>query len=164
LADALLRENNNGEARRVLATVPEALRETNWTYLEDRSDAALLRLEPGHQLGAIAADPTRPDVFAVAREDHVIVFVNGRTGERLLKIPTGMTPPSEGGMIPVPYRYSVAVSPDGTEVAVGHSAMESIRIFSAKDGSLLRSWPSGSTASSGVSSTVAIPTPRSRAT
>jgi serine/threonine protein kinase/WD40 repeat protein len=135
LTDALLRENNSVEARRVLASVPTQWREENWAYFQARSDSSLRKLDTTHHHGAIAAVPTMPDVFAVIRSDHHVLLFNGRTGEELLRIKVGEPASATRA-------YSLAVSPDGKEVAVGHADMEKVRFFSTKDGALLRSWPS----------------------
>ena len=135
LADAALRELDTVAARTALNAVPEDLRDTSWEYLLARSDTSLATLRSLNSavIRAVAAHPKRAGVFAIIGGDHVISLVEAATGVRLLDFSSGLGPtPGEG--------YSLAFSPDGEELAVGHTAVAKIVFHSARDGRKLREW------------------------
>jgi WD40 repeat protein len=152
LAEAAQREGNGLAMQAALAGVPDDLRDATWTYLLGESDTSFASLRqnsgavPLPTIDGIAADPSRPGVFAVAGADYRVALVNVRSGRRLLEFTPGFkseTPKNAGGI-----RVSLAFSPDGQRVAVGRTGKLGRIVFhSTRDGKKLSEWEAHSTAS-----------------
>ena len=140
LADAALRDHDGAAARAALRAVPEDLHDTTWDYLRARSDTSLATLRSLNSavILAVAAHPKRAGVFAIIGGDHIISLVEATTGVRLLDFPSGLGTAGGGG-------YSLAFSPDGEELAIGHRAVAKIVFHSTGDGRKLREWKAAPT-------------------
>ena len=135
VADAALRELDTVAARTALLTVPEDLRDTSWDYLRARSDTSLATLRSLNSpvIRGVAPHPKQAGVFAIIGDDRRISLVEATTGVRLKGFDHGLDT-DRGG------RYSLAVSPDGTEVVIGHNAVSKLVFYSTSDGRKLREW------------------------
>ena len=132
LADAALREGDGGAMQAALKNVPENLRGQTWRYLSNRADSSIARVQTGRREDdAVAPDPTRPGVFAVADRDGLVAVINVRTGERLLEFAPAF-PKSTARHHPF-----LAWSPAGRRLAIGRSDRGGIVIHDARNGSHL---------------------------
>ncbi len=137
LADAAYGAANGQAMRAALATVPEDLRDPDWSYLMDRSDASIATVRSGVEVTGVAAHPNEPGVFAVGGDDGKIAVLRVRTGETLLEFEPVFSPQND----PENKRYNLAFSPDGEHIAIGHLG-KGILIHGARDGKKLAEWDS----------------------
>lgn len=136
LAEASLREGNGPAMRRALERVPENLRDSTWRYLIDEADTSIGQIETGSgskNITSVAADPTRPGVFAIADARGVIILLNVCTGEQLLEFKPTFLGKKGGGIL-------LDFSPDGERIAAGHLYEGGIVIHRARDGEKLSEW------------------------
>lgn len=146
LADAALRERNGTLMKSVLGEVDEDLRTAEWRYLLAEAESSVANLTTGEwDIHDVVADPSRSGMFALADSRRMVTVAKARTGEKLLQF---------DGSVGVPYgRLKLAVSPDGSTIATAGtgggppSAKEpgGIAIWSLRDGTRLREWPSSRT-------------------
>ena len=136
LAEAALRESDGVAMQVSLNAVPADLRDSTWHYLRDQSDNTIAHIGDS-QIFGVAADPTRPGVFAVAGEDNIIRLIELRTDRELLQF----SGPNRGAK--KTGRLSLAFSPDGSQIAAGLQTTGKaarISIHNADDGTILREW------------------------
>ncbi len=136
LAEAAYHERDSGPMRTALDMVPETLRNTDWHYLNARTDTSVATLDASYGKGCgIAAHPTRPGVFAVAMTTRQIVMVEGRTGKVLSRIPIT----AEKNKDNIWYR-ALDFSADGKRLVVGGFMSKNIAIYDADTGAVLTQW------------------------
>ena len=136
LAEAARREGDGPEMQAALGDVPEDLRDSTWHYLLAQSDSSIARIEG--DIGSVAADPTRPGVFAMVSTDGKVRIKEVRTGNTLLEFVPGLPPKSYFT------NRRIAFSPDGKRIAVGVGA-RGIVIHGAEDGKKLLGWDTSGT-------------------
>jgi WD40 repeat protein len=98
-----------------LLEVPEDLRTTDWEYLENKLETAVFskRAKDGSVFSAVAPVPQKPGIFVTLQEDGWVGILDADSGELedLFQADLGKLP--EKGL-----RLKLAVSPDGTKVAI----------------------------------------------
>jgi len=129
LADAAMREGDGVALRAALDAAPEGLRDQTWRYLSDQSDTSIASF-PGTE--AVAADPTRPGVFAVANRGRKVMIVDVRSGRTLFEFAAVISKSSGTNL------RRLAFSPDGERIAVAGAL--GIVIHNARDGEKLIGW------------------------
>jgi serine/threonine protein kinase/WD40 repeat protein len=135
LAEASLREADGPAMQAALNDVPDDLRDSTWSYLLAQSDSSFARIRTGATPSeGVAADPTRPGVFAIADRDRKVTIMNVRTGERLMEFQPGFTQKNNAN------RYRLAFSPDGQRLAIGRDGPGGIVIHRTLDGKKEREW------------------------
>jgi len=137
LAEAALREGNGVAMQEALKEVPEKLRNGMWEYLHQQSDTSIRTLDLGKfEICDLTAHPTRPGVFIFADRGGRATVMNVRTGERLLEI----------GSLGPKRHLNIAVSPDGSRLAVGPFGPkvdeDGLRVFDLQTGEKIGGWPS----------------------
>ena len=135
LAEAAFRENDSSAMRAALREVPEDLRDINYEYLAPRADTSLatLRTRMNGNIGGVAAHPQRPGVFAIAGEDHRVTLVEARTSRHLTSFSIGWTNLSGRS-------YLLALSPDGSLLAVASRAGTKVAIYRMDSGQRIAEW------------------------
>jgi serine/threonine protein kinase/WD40 repeat protein len=136
LADSAYAGGDTAQMRALLDGVPTDLRETNWDYLNVRTDdrqALIKRGNDGFLVGAVPV-PNRPGIFTAATsgDDHRIVDFDGKTG-KILRAWTQRTGWVRG----------IAYSPDGSLIALARIMGDGVSICRAVDGEELVAWKSG---------------------
>jgi WD40 repeat protein len=130
LAEAAQREANGPEMQAALNEVPADLRDSTWDYLYEQSDTSIARLQV---INGVAADPTRPGVFALAGPNHGISIMDVRTGATSLEFTAGLKKASG--------TLRIGFSADGERIAVATAGTAGgIVIHSARDGRKLMEW------------------------
>ncbi|MGV3659279.1 MAG: protein kinase domain-containing protein [Prosthecobacter sp.] len=131
LADAAMREGNGQAMGAALDRVPQDLRDSTWGYLQAQSDTSIASIP---DIEAVAADPTRRGVFAVANRSRRVTVLDVRSGKRLLDFDSAFPKKDNDGLT------RLAFSPDGQRIAVARSSAPGILIHSARDGAKLVEW------------------------
>jgi WD40 repeat protein len=135
LAESALREGNGPAVQAALATVPKELRDATWTYLLGESDTSRPLPSLGvTRLDDLAADPSRPSVFAAAARAGKIILFDVRDDSRLLEFTPGFTTDFRNAIL------RVAFSPRGTRIAIGRNGPGGIVVHDARDGRKLAEW------------------------
>ena len=133
LAEAALREENGPAMQTALKDVPEDLRNSTWRYLLRQSDSSIASVSSGMtEIHDSAPDPSRAGVFAVVDRSGQVTLVHASTGESLLMFESDLPATIEEGS------YSIAFSPDGRHLAVGHALARDIVICRASDGATIQ--------------------------
>jgi len=138
LADAEYRSANIPAARAALEEVPQELRNLEWNYIWKHSDVSWAAVLPGSTVSDAVAVPGQPGNFIVVKTDGAgssIAVVNARTGVVL----GGFTPNFAANHDPMRQRFSIAVSPDGQRLAVGHDG-KGLLLYDLGNFSKLSEW------------------------
>ncbi|MCX6906966.1 MAG: hypothetical protein NTY01_02865, partial [Verrucomicrobia bacterium] len=140
LAEAAFREQDGPAMQAALNEVPDDLRDSNWSYLLEKSDTSLatIRSRSTGTIASAAPHPKQPGVFAIAGSDHWVSLVEVRTGARLLEFQPGFKDKSSTS-------YRLAFSPDGERLAIGRLGAGAIVIHSVRDGKKLAEWETADT-------------------
>lgn len=134
LADASLREGNGPAMQAALRQVPDDLRDNTWRYLLAQSDTSFSHLTTGTgNLLSLVPYPTRPSVFAITNSNLKVSLLDVRSRKSLLEFLAGF--PTQNGQA-----QRLAVSRDGTRIALGRDGDGGIVIHSAQDDRKLLSW------------------------
>jgi serine/threonine protein kinase/WD40 repeat protein len=136
LADSAYVAGDTAQMRALLDIVPADQRETNWDYLNVRTDdrqALIKRGEDGFLVGAVPV-PNRPGIFTAATSGdyHRIVDFDGKSG-KILREWTQR----------IGWVRGIAYSPDGSLIALARIMGDGVSIHRAADGEELLSWKSG---------------------
>jgi len=133
LADAAMREDNATKMISALESVPEDMRNQEWSYLLDRADQSLGLLDFGPSVWeGVAAHPEVPSVFALTDRTGRVTIVNVATRETLSRFSIRETPSGKRTT------HRIAFSPDGTTIATAERIGEgSLALFRVSDGSRL---------------------------
>lgn len=135
LAESALREGNGPAVQAALETVPVGLRDATWTYLQGEADTSRPLPPIGvKQLDDLAADPSRPSIFAAADHAGKIILFDVRDGTRLLEFAPGFaTANSEAAL-------RITISKAGDRIAIGRTGPGGIVLHNAHDGRKLLEW------------------------
>ena len=115
-ADLLLRSNDTAEAKKRLASAPEALRGWEWRLLDRQASVGALTFE----LGGTSR--------AVAFQDDATIRALVRNGEERMRVVTAHLANPDAGLTVRPGESPIALSPDG-RLAVVTNAMGKIGLF-----------------------------------
>jgi len=134
LGEAAIKDLDGLKARRLLAEVPEPLRDSNWKYLYAQADTSIATLTGPDNQPALGVAPVAalPGVFALAWANGRIQLRDSVRDQSILEFP------SEFAGHNAPYLLSVA--PDGSELAVANWDAEKVVIRSAVTGAKAREW------------------------
>jgi serine/threonine protein kinase/WD40 repeat protein len=132
VAESARRESDLAAMTHALASIPEDLRDQQWSYLsakrtETRRDLRPLGLG---EIVAVSAVPGSPARFVLADHQGIAILHDVATGETIRRLET----PHRG-------RVGLAVSPDGTFFALTSEAVNFISVVSIGSGEVLRTLP-----------------------
>ena len=136
LAESAIRDGNGPEARAALASVPAEWRDGTWNYLIGESDTSRSLASIGlGEVEDLAADPSRPSVFAATERSGKVVIFNVRDGSRLMEIAPGFERASSNAS------SRLAIRSDGHRIAIGRSGPGGVVIHAMESGRKLVEWP-----------------------
>lgn len=136
LAEAAFRDGNGIEMERALAQVPEALRDSDWRYLHERSDSSTVIEGDFAKMTAVASSEAWPDQLVGVNSHGEVSFFDVTTGKRMRVIEAA----TDAG---VGREFRLSLAPDGRRFALG--AGRSLSVHDARSGEELHRWPATGT-------------------
>lgn len=140
LADAAYRDQDGSTMQAALLAVPAELRDSNWHYLMEKSDAsfASIQVPSGAAVERVLPHPIQEGVFIMVSSDYWVSITKVGSAATRLSFQLGFEDRSTPD-------FCLTISPDGEQLAAAKISGGGIVIHNLKDGKVIARWEDAGT-------------------